>query len=120
MREGVLEGKNAKWFDNLPRVGWAWGVFDEVRKDGEQVGLSHSRSYEADVHTFVSLAVVDLEHSDVGTDVRVVWGEPGGESPNPQVETHTQTEIRATVGEVPYTDERVASAEEVDESYEGY
>ena len=101
--EGVMEAKNAKLMDNLPRVGWAWGVFDEVLVDGELVGLSHSRSYEPDVHGFVSLAVLDVEHAEPGTDVTIVWGEPGGHSSNPKVEEHTQVEIDATVGPVPYT-----------------
>lgn len=105
-REGVMDGENAKLMDNLPRVGWAWGVFDEVRADGELVGLSHSRAYEPDVPGMVSLAVLDTEYSDPGTEVRVVWGEPDGHSPNPKVEEHTQTEIRATVGTVQYTDDR--------------
>lgn len=84
----------------------AWGVYDEVRKDGELVGLSHARAYEADVRSMISIAVVGVERSEPGTGVTVVWGEPGGESPNPKVEEHAQTEIRATVGPVPYTEDR--------------
>jgi len=111
-RAGVMDGENAKWFDNLPRVGWAWGVFDEVRAGDELVGLSHSRSYEPDVPGMISLAVVDTAYAKPGTEVTLVWGEPGGASPNPKVEAHTQREIRATVGPVPYAADRRKTLED--------
>lgn len=104
--ESVMDGGNHKLMDNLPRISWAWGDFDAVFRDGEFVGLSHSRSYEPDVASMISLAVVDTRLSDEGTEVTVVWGEPGGDSPNPRVEEHTQTEIRATVKPPRYAPDR--------------
>lgn len=100
------EGQNYKYMDNLPRVGWARMAYDEVRKDGERVGISHSRSFEWDVRGMVSLARVNREHGAPGTEVTVVWGEPGGRSPNPKIEDHAQTEIRATVRPAPYVTDR--------------
>lgn len=100
------DGKNFKYMSNLPRVGWARMAYDEVLKDGELIGISHSRSFEWDVRCIVSLARVDVEHCDPGTEVAVVWGEPGGRSPNPKIENHTQTEIAATVTKAPYVEDR--------------
>ena len=48
----------------------------------------------------LSLACVDVEHGEPGTEVTVVWGEEGGAS-KPTVERHVQTEIRATVAPAP-------------------
>ena len=52
----------------------------------------------------LSLAVVDVEHSEPGTEVVLVWGEEGGGSRKPVVERHVQTEIRAIVGPAPYSE----------------
>jgi hypothetical protein len=38
----------------------------------------------------------------VGTQVTLIWGEESGGSSKPTVERHTQIEIRATVGPIPY------------------
>ena len=102
------EGETFK-FMHLPRIAWGRANYDEVLKDGDLVGLSHSRSYEYDAGTIISLCSIAPEHSDPGTEVTLVWGEV--ESPNPRVERHTQREITATVGEVPYSPDRRKSGE---------
>ena len=52
----------------------------------------------------ISLAMVDVEHSDPGVEVTLVWGEQGRGSSKPTVERHQQAEIRATVASVPYAE----------------
>jgi len=99
------DGETAKYFDlSLPY----WSVFhyDEVLVDGEHAGVSKYFGYSYNEREVISLAVIDTEYSDVGTEVTLVWGEEGGESPNPQVEPHRQTEIGATVAPVPYVEQR--------------
>lgn len=96
------DGENYKYLDNLPRIGWARQAYDKVLDDGELVGISHGRSFQWDVRGIVSLCRIDLDHSEPGTEVSVVWGEPGGRSPNPTIEDHVQTEIAATVQPAPY------------------
>ena len=49
----------------------------------------------------LTLAILDVEHSEPGTQVTFVWGEEGGGSSKPTVERHVQLEIRATVAPVP-------------------
>ena len=51
----------------------------------------------------LTLAMLDVEHSEPGTEVIFVWGEEGGGSSKPTVESHTQIEIRATVHPAPYS-----------------
>jgi vanillate/3-O-methylgallate O-demethylase len=77
------DGETLKFMD-LPRIAWGRANYDEVLSDGELVGLSHSRSYEYDAGTVMSLCRIDTEYSDPGTEVTLVWGE--AESPNPKVE----------------------------------
>ena len=50
----------------------------------------------------LSLATVDPE-IPVGSEVRVVWGEPDGGSRKTTVEPHKQIEVRAIVSSVPYS-----------------
>jgi syringate O-demethylase len=52
----------------------------------------------------VSLAMVDVEVSEPGTQVSVVWGEEGRGTSKPTVERHIQAEIRATVQPAPISE----------------
>jgi vanillate/3-O-methylgallate O-demethylase len=96
------DGK-AKYID-LPLSNYSTWPNDKVLKDGKMVGVSTFSGYSANESSMLSLAVVDLEHSEPGTEVTLVWGEEGGGSAKPVVERHVQTEIRATVGPAPYAE----------------
>jgi len=78
--------------------------FDRVTVDGETVGLSTWIGYSANEGKMLTLAVLDLEYAEPGTEVTFVWGEEGGGSSKPTVEPHIQTEIQAVVSPVPYTE----------------
>jgi syringate O-demethylase len=52
----------------------------------------------------LTLAVVEPEYAEPGTEVTFVWGEEDGGSAKPTVEPHVQTEIRAVVSPVPYVE----------------
>lgn len=97
------EDQPHKFFD-LPRSRWANSAFDSVLKDDERVGLSRRRSYQPDVRSVTSLAIVDTTLSQPGTEVSVLWGE-GRDSPNSYIEDHVPREIAATVAPVPYTED---------------
>ncbi|MFC6723985.1 aminomethyl transferase family protein [Halobium palmae] len=97
------DGVPSKTFD-LPRDRWG-GHHDRVLKDGALVGISKSFAYSYANRQMISLCSIDVEHSDPGTEVTLVWGEPGDESSNPLVERHSQTEIGATVQPSPYLDD---------------
>ena len=76
-----------------------------VLVDGEPIGVSTDKSYVYNVREFLSLAVIDTEYAEPGTEVTVVWGDPTADSP--RVERHEQVEISATVAPAPYgTDKR--------------
>ena len=52
----------------------------------------------------ISLAMVEIAHSEPGAEVTLVWGEEGGGSTKPTVERHAQAVIRATVAAAPYAE----------------
>jgi glycine cleavage system aminomethyltransferase T len=68
------------------------------------IGVSTFSGYSSNESSMLSLAMLDEEHAETGTEVVLVWGEEGGGSAKPVVERHVQTEIRATVGPAPYAE----------------
>ena len=96
------DGK-AKYID-LPLSNYSTWPNDKVLHDGKMVGVSTFSGYSSNESSMLSLAVVDLEQSEPGTEVTLVWGEEGGGSAKPVVERHVQTEIRATVAPAPYAE----------------
>jgi vanillate/3-O-methylgallate O-demethylase len=83
-------------FMEMPRDqrGFMWA--DKVMKDGKLVGVATSRGYSFYFRQMLSLCVIDVEHSAPGTEVTVIWGQPG----------RSQKEIRATVAPAPYKQDR--------------
>lgn len=76
---------------------------DAVRSpDGRLIGLSTHGGYSVNEKVALSLAILDTEFAEPGTEVVITWGEAGGGSRKPGVELHEQTQIRATVALVPY------------------
>lgn len=96
-RDG-LPGKFIEW----PSAVYATLPYDKIVKDGKTVGISTFAGYSANERLILSLAMIDVEYSEPGTEVTLVWGEEGGGSAKPNVERHAQMEIRATVGPNPY------------------
>jgi syringate O-demethylase len=91
-------------FVDWPSAVYSMHPFDKVTVDGEVVGLSTWIGYSANEGKMLTLAVVDGEYAEPGTEVVFVWGEEDGGSRKPTVERHVQTEIRAVVSPVPYTE----------------
>jgi syringate O-demethylase len=77
--------------------------YDVVLVKGKPAGVSTWISYSANEGKMLTLAVLDAAHSTPGTEITLVWGEPGGGSAKPLVERHVQTEIRGIVCPVPYS-----------------
>jgi glycine cleavage system aminomethyltransferase T len=96
------EGR-AKYID-LPLSNYSTWPNDKVLHDGKLVGVSTFSGYSSNESSMLSLAMVDEDQSEPGTEVTLVWGEEGGGSAKPVVERHVQTEIRATVSPVPYAE----------------
>jgi vanillate/3-O-methylgallate O-demethylase len=103
MRTMFQKGDRAKYID-LPLSNYSTWPNDKVLKDGKMVGVSTFSGYSSNESSMLSLAMVDPEVSEPGTEVTLVWGEEGGGSAKPVVERHVQTEIRATVSPAPYAE----------------
>ena len=87
-----------------PSSVYAMHPFDQVLQDGRMVGLSTWIGYSANEGKFLTLAMVEPELAVPGTVVSLLWGEPDGGTSKPTVEHHVQTEIKAVVSPVPYSE----------------
>jgi vanillate/3-O-methylgallate O-demethylase len=65
---------------------------DQVLKDGKLVGVSTVPGYSYYLRKVLSLTYIDVELSKPGTEVVIVWGNPGT----------PQKQIRAMVAPAPY------------------
>lgn len=63
-----------------------------INKKGEVIGLSFGRQNSAYFHRMISICCLDTEYTELGTEVMVLWGEPGTR----------QKKIRAKVVRFPY------------------
>jgi hypothetical protein len=66
---------------------------DRLLKDGRLIGISSGRAYTYYYREMLSLCSIDVASGDIGTEVVVLWGDPGTQ----------QKEIR-TVSRFPYLD----------------
>ena len=91
-----------KYID-FPVASYGFPQVDAVRSpDGRLVGMAGFCGFTGNEHKMVSLATVEANYAQVGTQVVLVWGEPEEVSKKPQVERHRQFEVRATVAPAPY------------------
>ena len=97
------EGEGYMPFD-VPNANYGSSNFDAVLdQDDAVVGLSLFTGYSANEARALSLATVDPE-VEIGTELRVVWGEPDGGSRKTTVQRHRQKEVRVIVSPVPYSE----------------
>ena len=88
----------------LPTPDYGFPQADEVRSvDGKLIGISQYCAYTYNERAMVSLASIDEDFAEIGTEVVLTWGERDGGSRKPHVERHEQTTIRATVAPIPYS-----------------
>lgn len=97
------KGDRAKFIE-FPSAVYSMHPYDKVMLNGETVGVSTWIGYSSNERKMLTLAIIDVEHAEPGTEVTFVWGEEDGGTSKPAVENHVQTEIRAIVSPVPYAE----------------
>ncbi|UUR08305.1 syringate O-demethylase [Sphingomonas glaciei] len=103
MSSALQKGDRAKYME-FPSAVYSMHPFDQVLVDDKLVGLSTWIGYSSNEGRMLTLAMLDADHAEPGTKVTLLWGEPDGGTRKPTVERHVQTEIRATVASVPYSE----------------
>ena len=95
-------GSDISKYIDLPLANYSTLPYDKVLKGGKIVGLSTYTGYTYNERAMISLAMIDPEHSEIGSELMLVWGEQGRGSTKPTVERHAQLEIRAKVAPAPF------------------
>lgn len=91
-----------KYLD-LPTANYGFPHTDRIIDDaGNLVGIGRGASYSANERAMLTLALVDAEFAEPGTELTLIWGEPDGGSAKPKVPPHRQCAVRVTVGPAPY------------------
>jgi vanillate/3-O-methylgallate O-demethylase len=86
-------------FMELPRQQWYCNHADKVMDGDKVIGIATNRCYSFYFREMISHCSIDIAYATLGTEVSVVWGDPGSR----------QKIIRATVAQSPYkTDNRYA------------
>ncbi|RMF07630.1 MAG: aminomethyl transferase family protein [Alphaproteobacteria bacterium] len=94
------DGDRFKFMD-MPASHYATYPYDMVVKGDRQVGISCYPVYTSNYRRWISLCMLDESVANVGDELEIVWGEPGGGSDKPVVERHIQTRVRAKVTDCP-------------------
>ncbi len=95
---GMMEEGEIPKILEMPAAHYATHPYDRVEDaDGTLVGLSFTPIYSRNERAWLSLATVGGDLAADGSEVAVVWGEPGGGTAKPVVERHRQMKVRARV-----------------------
>jgi syringate O-demethylase len=95
---------NRAKFMDWPSAVYCMHPFDRVMVDGKTAGISTWIGYSSNEGKMLTLAVMDEEFAEPGTEVMFLWGEQDGGSRKPTVERHMQTQMRAVVSPSPYVE----------------
>jgi syringate O-demethylase len=99
----LKKGERAKFIE-FPSAVYSMHPFDRVLAQGKAIGVSTWVGYSSNERKLLTLAVLEEQYAQPGTQVTFVWGEEAGGTRKPTVERHRQVEIRATVAPVPYVE----------------
>lgn len=92
--------KRAKYLA-APYASYGISQYDTLQDNGRFVGFSTILGYTVNIGSWSSLAIIDEDVAIDGKELTLIWGETGVGLTKPTVESHVQTEIRATVRTAP-------------------
>jgi syringate O-demethylase len=99
----IEKGERGKFME-FPSAVYSMHPYDRVVFDGKTAGISTWIGYSSNERRMLTIAVLEPEHAEPGTEVTLVWGEENGGTRKPTIERHKQMEIRAIVSPVPYAE----------------
>lgn len=103
IRSHLEPGRRGKFIE-FPSAVYSQHPYDNVTLNGKHVGISTWSGYSSNERKMLTLAVVDEDVAEPGTEVVLVWGEDTNGVKKPTVEDHVLMEIRAIVSPVPFVD----------------
>lgn len=101
-RSLLRPGEEHYKYIDLPLSNYASASYDKVLKGRKTVGFSMFSGYSYNERSMLSLGIVDPD-IEIGTELKLVWGEEDGGTRKTTVERHEQFKIRVIVSPVPYS-----------------
>ena len=101
-RSLLEHGEDHYKYIDLPLSNYASASYDKVVKGKKTVGFSMFAGYSYNERSMLSLGIVNPD-IEIGTELKLVWGEEDGGTRKPTVERHKQFKIRVMVSPVPYS-----------------
>ncbi len=83
-------------FMNIPHQYQQICETDTVTRDGKFIGTSTNPGYSYYFRKILALAYIDIKHAEPGTNIEVLWGNPG----------MRQKIVRGTVARAPYKEDK--------------
>ncbi len=102
MADAIYQRDGGAQYVAMPMPMYATFQADALTRGGNNVGISTWPGFTALNSKMISLGLVNIEDAEPGTELTLLWGEPG--SQRRTVDPHTLREIRVTVAPAPYFD----------------
>jgi glycine cleavage system aminomethyltransferase T len=99
----IEKGERGKFME-FPSAVYSMHPMDRVTAGGSAAGVSTWIGYSSNERRMLTIAVLEPQYAEPGTEVTLLWGEENGGTRKPTVERHRQMEIRAIVSPVPYAE----------------
>ena len=99
----IEKGERGKFME-FPSAVYSMHPMDRVMAGGKTAGISTWIGYSSNERRMLTIAVLEPQYAEPGTEVTLIWGEENGGTRKPTVERHRQMEIRAIVSPVPYAE----------------
>ncbi|MEU5629693.1 MULTISPECIES: aminomethyl transferase family protein [Streptomyces] len=101
MAANLFGGKQRTRYLQVPYATYGTLQYDSVLAGDRIVGISNRTGYTVGIGHWASLAMIEEPEAVDGREVTVLWGEPDGGAGRANIESHVQTEIRATISTAP-------------------
>jgi glycine cleavage system aminomethyltransferase T len=99
----IEKGERGKFME-FPSAVYSMHPYDKVMAEGKTAGISTWIGYSSNERKMLTIAVLEPEFAEPGSEVTLIWGEENGGTRKPTIERHKQMEIRAVVSPVPYAE----------------
>ncbi|OBY26600.1 aminomethyltransferase [Leisingera sp. JC1] len=102
MGDAIFRRDGGAQFIAMPMPMYATFQADTLLRNGNITGFSTWPGFTALNNKMISLGIVGLDDAEPGTELAMLWGEPG--SKRATVDAHSLREIRVKVAPAPYFD----------------
>src|SRR5829696_1772222 len=83
----IEKGERGKFME-FPSAVYSMHPYDQVLAAGKPAGISTWIGYSSNERRMLTIAILEPQHAEPGTEVSLVWGEENGGTRKPTIERH--------------------------------